>query len=67
MWLCDSGYLTLTMRPVEGSDHEAFTGTYPILLDPYGDLWMGRSEGDGMALPYLPVGYDADTLEPTVG
>ena len=67
VWLCDSGYLTLTMRPVEGSDRKTFTGTYPILLDPYGDLWMGRSEADGTALPYLPVGYDADTLEPTVG
>lgn len=67
VWLYDSGYLTLTMRPVEGSDHEAFTGTYPILLDPYGGLWLGRSEADGTALPYLPEGYDADTLEPTVG
>ena len=67
VWIYDSGYLTLTMRPVEGSNHEAFTGTYPVLLAPYGELWLGRSEADGTALPYLPEGYDADDLELTVG
>ena len=67
VWLFDNGYLTLTMRPEEGTGHEAFTGTYPLLLASYGELWLGRSEADGTALPYIPAGFEGDDLQPTVG
>ena len=67
VWLFDNGYLTLTMLPEEGTGYDAFTGTYPLLLDPYGDLWLGRSEADGTALPYIPAGYEGDNLALTVG
>ena len=67
VWLYENGYLTLTMRPVEGTGHEAFTGTYPLLLASYGELWVGRSEADGSALPYIPAGFEGDDLVPTVG
>ena len=67
VWLFDNGYLTLTMRPEEGTGHNAFTGTYPLLLASYGGLWVGRSEADGTALPYIPAGYEGDDLQSTVG
>ena len=67
VWLFDNGYLTLTMRPEEGTGHASFTGTYPVLLASYGELWVGRSEADGTALPYIPAGFEGDDLQPTVG
>lgn len=67
VWLFDNGYLTLTMRPEEGTGYAPFTGTYPLLLASYGELWMGRSEADGTALPYIPAGNEGDDLVPTVG
>ena len=67
VWLFDNGYLTLTMRPEEGTGYDAFTGTYPLLMASYGELWLGRSEVDGTALPYIPAGFEGDDLAPTVG
>jgi hypothetical protein len=67
VWLFDNGYLTLTMRPEEGTGYDAFTGTYPLLMASYGELWLGRSEADGTALPYIPDGFEGDDLQPTVG
>ena len=67
VWLFDNGDLPLTMRPEEGTGHEAFTGTYQLLLASYGELWLGRSEAAGPALPYIPAGFEGADLQPPVG
>jgi hypothetical protein len=68
VWSYENGWLYLQMEPCADTGYEAFAGTFPILLDPWGycDLWLGRGE-DGFALPYFPEHMDADELMITVG